>query len=718
MMHGRGFSRVLGLREATSTIFALVALLPLLLLLSLLWRYELVAKTEVQVSLLLALVIALLGFLVLQRVADRISHLARVLETGKTAGAASVANVTDVPGLGSVTEIGEIAGAFNRLLEDLRTSTARLEDLVFKLGTLNQTVELAARIPKIQDLLALVLERTMRTVRASIGSIMLVDPQRQTLRIAVAQGLAEEVVTGAEVRLGDGIAGKVAQLGEPVLVDDIERDPRFARPNNPKYGGGSFICIPVRVGDRIIGVINLARGRGEATGSSASTPFNATDLQFLNALMSYIAYAVENARLLEEARQSARQLEEVVRDQQLRLTVAQQQMLHAEKLSALGHLVAGVAHELNNPLTVLLGAGHLLGDQAPQAMRPAIAQIVEQARRSRDIVQGLLTFARRVPPERRRVDLAEVLDKTLAVAAADLRLAGITIERDVAADLPPLWADAGQLQQVLVNLITNAKQAMEEVDRARELRIVIRRSDASTIHIRVQDTGPGIPPDRQLKIFDPFMTTKGAKGTGLGLSVSHGIVSEHGGRLTVESTVGRGSVFTIELPVGTPSEPAPAEAAPGPSESLAGQRILVAEVDSQLQRLFRAYLETVGCQPTIVSTAEAALQALEKPVDLLVCDLNLPGTNGLNLYREAVAHHPDLAGRLLVTGGFLSEADHGGLATANGKFLRKPFSCQDLLDAVREVLGRAAAPAPLDPARRRSASSPTIEKGTAPPAIG
>ncbi len=221
MKFPRLFSQTFSLRRAAATIFALTALLPLLLFLYILWRYELVTETEVQVGIFLALIIALLGFVIFRRMVDRISKLAQTVATSKPADLVAPpgeAAVPAVPGLGQVAEIGQIADAFGRMLVDLRASTDRLEDLVFKLSTLNEMVELSAKIPKIQDLLSLVLERTMRTVRASIGSIMLVDPERQILRVAAARGLSEELIANVEIKMGEGIAGKVALLGEPVLV--------------------------------------------------------------------------------------------------------------------------------------------------------------------------------------------------------------------------------------------------------------------------------------------------------------------------------------------------------------------------------------------------------------------------------------------------------------------------------------------------------------------
>ncbi|MBI4254483.1 MAG: GAF domain-containing protein, partial [Candidatus Rokubacteria bacterium] len=309
-------SRPQSLRQAAATIFAISAILPLLLLLFYLWRFELIWQTEMQIGLFLALVVAVLGFLVFRRMVDRITSLAHALAAPDPALLATTPGLKEpgVSGLGQVSEISEIAGAFGKLLDDLRASTERLEDFVFKLGTLNEMVDLAARIPQIKDLLDLVLERSMKVVHATIGSIMLLDPERQVLRLVVARGLPDTAPLGTEVKVGEGVAGRVVQLGEPVLVEDIATDARFARTSDPRYGRGSFIGMPVRIGDRIIGVINLSRKQGTSDALDDQPSFSARDLQFLSTLMGYAGYAVDNARLIEEMNQTAEQLKELVRE--------------------------------------------------------------------------------------------------------------------------------------------------------------------------------------------------------------------------------------------------------------------------------------------------------------------------------------------------------------------------------------------------------------------
>ncbi|PYM77863.1 MAG: hypothetical protein DME03_02710 [Candidatus Rokuibacteriota bacterium] len=678
------------LREAASTIFSLTAVLPLLIFLYFMWRFGLLESTEVQLGIFFALAIALLGYVLFRRLTARVSDLGRALgqaviapqTTAQRAAATAAKGATgDVPGLGQVNEIGEIAQAFGRMLVELRASTERLEDLVFKLGALNDMVEMAARIPRIEDLLSHVLERTMRAVSAGIGSIMLLDRDRQTLRIAVGRGLQDSGRGPVEVKVGEGIAGKVVEMGEAVVVEDIEKDPRFGQANDPRYGGGSFICMPLRVAERIVGVVNLAK-KEVAPGTTGV--FSQTDLQFLNALATYTAYAVDNARLFEEAQQATTRLQEVVEDQKLRLTLAQQQMIQAAKLSALGELVAGVAHELNNPLTVLVGASDILEQQAPEHLKEYAQMIRESTDAARHIVRGLLTFGRQMPLERRHVMLDELIEKVLALTAADLRIESVKIERDSEPGLPPVWADGHQLQQVLVNLVTNAKQAMAEQPEAeRRLKITSRSLGSDRVRISVEDTGPGIPPEVLPTIFDPFVTTKGSAGTGLGLSISYGIIREHGGHITAESRPGRGAIFTIELPVGTSAAGTVSDSVGQPIR-LDGKRILIVEHDQAVQKILLEHLEPTGCTALTVARADEARQHLRDGIDLVVADFHLDGVDWLALLNQAAARGSAVAGRFIfITAEPVGPNADAALRSAGACLLYKPFTGDQFLEAVR-----------------------------------
>src|SRR5262245_33243032 len=242
----------ISLRQAASVVFGLAAVLPILLFVYLLSHAGLLQRSDVQLGLFCALVVSLLGFVVLRRMVGQIASLAEGLTPRPDDGSGS-SGLGAVPGLGRVTEISQVTGAFYQMLGDLRGATQRLEDLVFKLGTLNETVELAARIPRIQDLLGQALQTTMRAVRATAGSIMILDREHQTLRTAASRGIPEGVGPEVEIAVGEGVAGRVIRSGEALVIDDTETDPRCADSEVPRIGRAAFLCLPIRAGDRIIG---------------------------------------------------------------------------------------------------------------------------------------------------------------------------------------------------------------------------------------------------------------------------------------------------------------------------------------------------------------------------------------------------------------------------------------------------------------------------------
>ena len=519
--------RSMSLREAASVVFALVALLPILLMVYLLSRHELMRSGEAQIGLAAAVAVSILGFLVFRRMMDQISALAQGFIAPTEAKAETLRRVeraSAVPGLGEVTEIGQVRDAFYHMLDDLRGSTQRLEDLVFKLGTLNEMVELAARIPRIQDLLGLVLQSTMRAVRATVGSIMILDRERTVLKLAASRGIPDDVIPQIEVKVGEGVAGKVVEMGEPVLVDDIATDPRFNRTNNPQYGNGSFICMPIRVGDRVIGVINMAKRRDGALADTLRLPpFGSTDLQFLNALMTYIGYAVDNSRLLEEAQSSATQLQGVVDD----LKSTQAQLVRGETLRAMGQLSSGMAHHLNNLFAVILGRVELLmGKVQEQSVRRSLEIIQRTAQDGAEVVRRVQRFSRVQPvSDAVAVDLNQLVHEVVELTRPrwqdEAQLRGSRIE--VAVETGTVGAAAGEpapLREVLMNLLLNAADSITQAGKV-TLRTWTRDD---RVYCSVSDTGSGMPEEVRRRALEPFFTTKGPKATGLGLSVAYGTV--------------------------------------------------------------------------------------------------------------------------------------------------------------------------------------------------
>jgi signal transduction histidine kinase/CheY-like chemotaxis protein len=672
----------MSIREAAAVIFVLVAVLPLMLFVAFLSVSDLITKTEAQFASFMALIIACLGFVVFRRLVDQIARLAKevnlpLLPDEPLPGAMEPSRV---PALGQVAEIGQLAGAFHQMLEDLRASTQRLEDLVFKLGTLNEVVELSARIPKIQDLLASVLQSTMRAVRANIGSIMLLNQEKLTLRIAASRGLPEDLQNQTEIRVGEGIAGKVAQMGEPVIVDDIESDPRFATLNDPRYGTGSFMCMPVRVGDRVIGVLNLAKKEDGSSGTVIRA-FTPTDLQFLNALMTYIGYAVDNARLLEEAQDAARQLQSVVDD----LKATQAQLVRGETLSAIGKLASGMAHHLNNLFAVILGRLETLLANAPDHDARRYLEIVQRAAQDgAEVVRRVQRFSRVQPVARTvPVDLNQLAQEVLELTRprwhneALLRQIRIDTALDLGA-IRPVAGELAPLREVLMNLLLNGIDAMPDGGRL----VVKTWMTGADVHCAVSDTGVGMSEEVRQRALDPFFTTKGPKSTGLGLSVTYGIVQRHNGKLEIASAPGRGTTVTITLPATGITTPVAAGAvSPDPTEP-SHLRVLIVDDEPEVRSALADMLAFAGHTAFQAAGGREALAWLDagQPVDLVLTDLGMPGMMGSEVARAIRGRWPHLKIGLMT--GWDETEDLVADATSMVDFtLAKPFELKALTRA-------------------------------------
>jgi len=686
--------RSMSLREAASVVFALVALLPILLMVYLLSRHELMRSGEAQIGLAAAVAVSILGFLVFRRMMDQISALAQGFIAPTEAKAETLRRVeraAAVPGLGEVTEIGQVRDAFYHMLDDLRGSTQRLEDLVFKLGTLNEMVELAARIPRIQDLLGLVLQSTMRAVRATVGSIMILDRERTVLKLAASRGIPDDVIPQIEVKVGEGVAGKVVEMGEPVLVDDIATDPRFNRTNNPQYGNGSFICMPIRVGDRVIGVINMAKRRDGALADTLRLPpFGSTDLQFLNALMTYIGYAVDNSRLLEEAQSSATQLQGVVDD----LKSTQAQLVRGETLRAMGQLSSGMAHHLNNLFAVILGRVELLmGKVQEQSVRRSLEIIQRTAQDGAEVVRRVQRFSRVQPvSDAVAVDLNQLVHEVVELTRPrwqdEAQLRGSRIE--VAVETGTVGAAAGEpapLREVLMNLLLNAADSITQAGKV-TLRTWTRDD---RVYCSVSDTGSGMPEEVRRRALEPFFTTKGPKATGLGLSVAYGTVQRYGGTLTVESTEGQGTSVEVSLPTASATASFARTSTGARNEPVVPLRILVIDDELQVRATLAEMLEEQGHSVTQAPGGREGLSYLgsnPELVDVVISDLGMPDMNGWDVAKGIQGRWPQLPVGL-ITGWGETEITREERSRVNF-VITKPFDKAVLRATMADIRPRSA----------------------------
>jgi signal transduction histidine kinase len=367
-----------------------------------------------------------------------------------------------------------------------------------------------------------------------------------------------------------------------------------------------------------------------------------------------------------------------------------QQLLEAERLATMGNLLAGVAHELNNPLSVILGHAQLLTKNVTDNQtRVRAGKINEAAARCTRIVRNFLTMARRRAPERTQVALDQLCRETVELLAYELRVQDIEVECDLAPDAPSVWADGHQLQQVLVNLITNAQHAMRDAPPPRRLRLTTRYdAGRERVAVSVSDTGPGIAPEIQGRIFEPFFTTKpDGLGTGLGLALCRGFIEAHGGTIRVETPPGGGATFVIDLPLGAPVRAA-GEEVPQAGPPVAGRRILVVDDEPDVAGLLAEVLALDGHVVDIAANGADAIKMLTATsYDLIVSDSGMPMLSGPELYAAVEQRRPDLVGRFIfITGDALNAKTVEFLERIKAPRLSKPVSIDSVRGLVREVL--------------------------------
>jgi two-component system NtrC family sensor kinase len=369
-----------------------------------------------------------------------------------------------------------------------------------------------------------------------------------------------------------------------------------------------------------------------------------------------------------------------------------QQLAQAEKLAALGQTMSGVAHELNNPLaTILACAERLAGRRLDPSTRRDLAAIHDAAERAARIVRNLQTFARKRQTTRATVDLNEIVRDTLALRAYEQRAARVTTVDDLAPAMPQIFVDRHQIQQILLNLITNAEQAMVEAHGRGTLTLKTwRDTERDAVMLEVTDDGPGVPMDVQARVFDPFYTTKPVgRGTGLGLTVAYAIAEEHGGHLSVHSEPGRGASFFLALPVSgaTVRTPTPASAKPARAVPK-GTRALVVEDEEALGGAVAAALADVGFRVDRAADGEEGLVRLgEQHYDVIICDLKMPRVDGMAFFRQASARQSQIARRLIfMTGDVAGTETERFLAESGCRWVPKPFRLRDLVRQARETL--------------------------------
>lgn len=415
-------------------------------------------------------------------------------------------------------------------------------------------------------------------------------------------------------------------------------------------------------------------------------------------LGSLTAAFLAMSRELREMRDS---LEERVRTRASQLEAANTDLLRAAKLASLGQLVSGVAHEINNPLTSILGFSEIAISQGNlgNPLQQQIQTIRDEALRLKHLVANLSQFGRHTPPQLRRVDLRTVPDHLLELRSYQLAANNISVKYDRPADAIWIMADHDALLQLMLQVVLNAEQAIRQSGEKGEIRIACGTSDTRAV-LKIEDMGCGMDAETRERTFDPFFTIQGAHSrTGLGLSISHAIVEQHGGEVSVESQLGGGTTLRIRLPLASAKEgsSAPAEIVrpsdtaqtnkPALTEGSAHHRYLVVDDEPEILNLVREALRKTGAEIVTARGADGVEAELGRgSFDAVICDLKMPGRDGLSVLKMLREQHSHLAQRFLLMTGNLADADQASDDLQGIPILPKPFSLQQLRTMIAELV--------------------------------
>ena len=546
-----------------------------------------------------------------------------------------------------------------------------------ELNALNAMAVVAAQSFDVDEILNLTLRQVVTLFGAESGSVYLSDTDAPTYRRRAAWGpRSRDKMRAAEVSFEEGFGDLIVRSrAEVVTAEYLPHLPpkvaEFLRSDSDR----SWIWVLFWGKDSPVGIMGLCSHQGYE--------YSSNDENLLVAISRQLATTIEKVRLYEE---TCRAYED--------LRKTQEQLLQSEKMSAVGQLIAGVAHELNNPLTAILGYAELLESEGlNNRAQDYVSKLFKQAQRTHRVVQNLLSFARQRKPQREEVDIRKVLDETLALRDYDLKINNIAVEREAPSQPTMVIADPHQIEQVFLNIINNAVDAILDTGRTGKIKIRIYSQNG---HVCTQftDDGPGLKDPK--RIFDPFYTTKSVgKGTGLGLSICYGIVKEHGGDITANNASEGGAVIEVKLPVAvaTQLEPEPAKAVARPRQSAISGRVLLVEEEEAVLEFERDVLAGAGASVVTARNGHEVKTRLQSETfDAVITNAKMPGEwNAKESYTWLKANCPGMARHILYT--FSTGVDQSDARTYlqenNVPYLVKPFEVGELIAQTRKLLQKA-----------------------------
>jgi len=524
---------------------------------------------------------------------------------------------------------------------------------------------------RVDEILEMVLSYSSELGKAVHGSIVTIDHNNQKLIITSTQGadwtLEKQM---CQLSLGEGLTGHVAKTGKPYLCVDTQKDSKyFSLFGNVR----SELVVPIIVEEKVWGLINL-------DGLEAGA--------FDDSTLSTVALLAELASFAIKLRIDLTEQERL-----------QRHLIQSEKLASLGETIAGIAHEINNPLTSILSHAHLLSlHRGGPTDAASIQTIVQESKRTADLVKNLLAFSRKESKQREVIGVNELIKQAVNLKRYQLRVNNIQLISEPCEVSYPVLVTAQQMQQVLLNLLNNAEQAIAKTDRQGIVRVEAGRR-GEKVFITVTDNGDGIPAHILPYIFDPFFTTKNlGEGTGLGLSIAHTLIENHGGTITAKSEPGH-TIFTIELPLArNPSTSISEETEvlpPLPAHrSQQMGRVLVVDDELAIVDAICEFLTLQNINADRANDGHEALKLISKHrYDAIISDIRMPGLDGKQLYERASAMQPAYRTRFLfMSGDLVRESTQTFVSSLNCPCLAKPFALHVLYQHLQPHLNQFSNP--------------------------
>ena len=501
--------------------------------------------------------------------------------------------------------------------------------------------------------------------------IFFLDKEKDELYIKHVIGRDLEEVKHMQFKVGvDGIVGWVAKAGELLYVPDVSKDPRYI-PGSP--AGKSEVALPLKIRERVVGVLDVE--------SDQPRGFDEEDLKTLSSFASQVSISIENAQLFSDLKRTLQELKQ-----------AQDQIIQAEKLRAMGEMASGVAHDFNNVLAVVLGNIQLLLYQldrlSPEEIRDGLELIERSSKDGAETIRRIQEFTGvRRDKEFISASLNEIITEVVNITQPRWKdqpqKKGIQVDLTTQlGDIPWIMGNPSELREVLTNIIFNAVDAMPKGGR---LTIVTQPQTEDWVEVRMADTGSGMAEDVKKRVFDPFFTTKGVTNSGLGMSVSYGIIKRHGGEILIESEPGKGTTFILHLPTGYAEEEVVGREVT-PIRELRQARILVIDDEDSVRDVLSRMLKTKGHQVVVASNGEEGIERFRsEPFDLVLTDLGMPKLSGWDVGRTIKGINPKVPIAMIT--GWGVELDREKLSESGiDLIVSKPFNFDQVIHLVSEAM--------------------------------